>query len=133
VLNIPCACAFMALGLLPGTQAIAGPNDFADNQLPDGMKTHLTFALQYEELAQSNKSKADNWEFMADYFEKFPKEYRDPSTPVKEHVAQLRAVAAEYRKTEELDRELAKKHHGMARHGLGPPTMSLESPKESAN
>lgn len=133
MLKIPYACAFVALSLLLGTQAIAGPKDFADDQLSDGVKTHLTFALLYEQLAQSNKSKADNWEFMADYFEKFPKEYRDPSTPVKEHIAQLRAVAAEYRKTEELDRELADKHHSMARHGLGPPTISLESPKESAN
>lgn len=133
MLKIQFACAFVALGLLLGMQALAGPNDFADNQFPGRMKTHLAFALQYEELAQSNKSKADNWEFIADYFEKFPKEYRDPSTPVKEHIAQLRAVAAEYRKTEELDRELAKKHHSMALHGLGPPTMSSESPTESAN
>ena len=126
-------CIFMVFGLLTTMQAIAAPNDIPDEQLAGGKKTHFTLALQYEELAQSNKSKADNWEFMADYFEKFPKEYRDPSTPVNEHIAQLRAVAAEYRKTEELDRELAKKHHSMARHGLGPPTMLLESPKESAN
>lgn len=126
-------CAFLTCGLLLAIQATAGPNDVSDNQLPGGMKTHFTLALQYEELAQSNKSKADNWEFMADYFEKFPKEYNDPSTPVKEHIAQLRAVAAEFRKTEETDRELAKKHYSMARHGLGPPTMSLGSPKESAN
>jgi hypothetical protein len=69
---------------------------------------------------------------MADYFEKFPNEYHDTSTPVKEHIAQLRTIAANFRKTEEEDRVLTKKHHQMARHGMGPPTMS-ESPKKSAN
>jgi len=69
---------------------------------------------------------------MADYFEKFPNEYHDTSTPVKEHIAQLRTIAANFRKTEEEDRVLAKQHHQMARHGMGPPTLT-ESPKKSAN
>lgn len=90
-------------------------------------------ALQYEELAQINKSKADNWEFMADYIEKFPKEYHDPSMPLKEHIAQLRAIAADFRKTEEQCRELAKKLHSLARHGMGPAIPASKSPKESAN
>jgi hypothetical protein len=107
--------------------------DSPDGIVPGGVKTHFTLALQYEELAQINKSKADNWEFMADYIEKFPKEYHDPSMPLKEHIAQLRAIAADFRKTEEQDRALAKQHHYLARHGLGPPTMSAESAKESTN
>jgi len=133
MLKFQYACAFMALGLLAAMQSsFAGTADIPDSQLPGGVKTHFTLALQYEELAQINKSKADNWEFMADYFEKYPKEYHDTSMPVKEHIAQLRAIAADFRKTEEEDRVLAKKHHYMARHGLGPPTMSLESAKEPA-
>ena len=127
------ACAFLILGLLAPMQSFAGANDAPGDIPPGGVRTHFTLALQYEELAQINKSKADNWEFMADYFEKFPKEYNDTSMPLKEHIAQLRAIAADFRKTEEQDRALAKKHNYMARHGLGPPTMSLESTKESAN
>ena len=47
---------------------------------------------------------------MADYIEKFPKEYHDPSVTLKEHIAQLRAIAADFRKTEEQDQAIAKKH-----------------------
>jgi hypothetical protein len=69
---------------------------------------------------------------MADYYERFPKEYHDTSIPLKEHIAHLRAIAADFRKAEEQAMELAKEHHHMARHGMGPPTMPLESAKESA-
>ena len=99
--------------------------------LPGGVKTHFTLALQYEELAQINKSKADNWEFMADYYEKFPRVYHDTSMPLKEHIAHLRAIASDFRKAEDQARESAAEHHSLARHGMGPPTMALESSKES--
>jgi len=126
-------CAFLVLGLLAAMQTFAASGESLDGIKPGGVKTHFALALQYEELAQINKSKADNWEFMADYIEKFPKEYHDPSMPLKEHIAQLRAIAADFRTTEEQDRALAKKHHYLARHGLGPPTLTSESAKESAN
>ncbi|MGH7184072.1 MAG: hypothetical protein ACREJN_19140 [Nitrospiraceae bacterium] len=127
-------CAFLVLGLLAAVHTFAASGDSPDDStLPGGVKTHFTLALHYEELAQINKSKADNWEFMADYIEKFPKEYHDTSIPLKEHIDQLRAIAEDFRKTEEQDWALAKKHHHMARHGIGPPTLSLESSKESAN
>ena len=129
-------CAFLLFGLIAVMQTYTASGDVPDGIPPGGVKTHFTVALQYEELAQINKSKADNWEFMADYFEKFPKEYNDKSIPLKEHIAHLRAIAADFRKVEEQDRALAKKHHYLARHGLGPPTMSLESSgssKESPN
>ena len=114
-------------------QTFAASGDSPEGIRPGGVKTHFTVALQYEELAQINKSKADNWEFMADYIEKFPKEYQDPSVTLKEHIAQLRAIAADFRKTEEQDQASAKKHRYLARHGLGPPTLTSESAKESAN
>ena len=134
MLKLQYTCAFVVLGLFTAMHTFASSSDVpADSQLPGGVRTHFTLAVQYEELAQINKSKADNWEFMADYYEKFPKEYHDTSMPLKEHIAQLRAIAADFRKTEEQDRILAKKHHYMARHGLGPPTMSLESAKEPTN
>ena len=133
MLKLMYTCAFVVLGLLAAMQTLAATDSPDGIQPGGGVKTHFTLALQYEELAQINKSKADNWEFMADYIEKFPKEYHDTSMPLKEHIAQLRAIAADFRKTEEEDRAIAKKHHYMARHGLGPPTMSSESAKESAN
>ena len=128
-----CTCAVVVLSLLAPMHSFAASGDIPEGQLSGGVRTHFALALQYEERAQYNKSKADNWEFMADYYEKFPNEYHDTSMPVKEHIAQLRAIAADFRKTEEEDRVLAKKHHAMARHGLGPPTMSLESAKEPTN
>ena len=126
-------CAFLVLGLLAAVPTFAASGDSTEGISQGGIKTHFSVALQYEELAQINKSKADNWEFMADYIEKFPKEYHDPSVPLKEHIAQLRAIAADFRKTEEQDRALAKKHHSLARHGLGPVIKFSESPKESVN
>ena len=133
MLKLKYMCASLVLGLLASGQTFAASGDSPDGIVPGGVKTHFTLAVQYEELAQINKSKADNWEFMADYFEKFPKEYHDPSMPLKEHIAQLRAIAEDFRKTEEQDRALAKQHHYMARHGLGPPTLKTESAKEPAN
>jgi hypothetical protein len=125
---------FLILGFLATVQAFAGSsNVIPDSQLPGGVRTHFTLALHYEELAQINRSKADHWEFMADYYEKFPSEYRGTSTPLKEHIAQLRAIAADFRKAEDQARESAKEHHSQARHGMGPPTMSMESAKEPAN
>jgi hypothetical protein len=100
--------------------------DIPDGIPPGGVKTHFTLALQYEDLAQLNKSKADNWEFMADYYEKFPKDYNDTSMSLKEHITHLRAIASDFRRVDE-------KHHYLARHGLVPPTMSSESAKESPN
>ncbi|MEO8341867.1 MAG: hypothetical protein ABI604_19555 [Nitrospirota bacterium] len=118
-------CAFLVLGLLPAMQTFAASGDSTEGILKGGVKTHFSVAQQYEELAQINKSKADNWEFMANYIEKFPKEYHDTSIPLKEHIAQLRAIAADFRKTEEQDRALAEKHHSLARHGIGP---AIETP-----
>ena len=132
-MRIQYTCAFLLLGLFATVQAFAGSGDIPDSQLPGGVRTHFTLALQYEELAQSNKSKADNWEFMADYYEKFPQEYHDTAIPLKDHITHLRAIAADFRKAEEQDKALAKRHHYLARHGLGPPTMSLEPARESAN
>ncbi|HEY6262289.1 MAG TPA: hypothetical protein VIW47_11895 [Nitrospiraceae bacterium] len=136
MLKLQFTCTFLALGLVVAMQSFAASADVPEGIPPGGVKTHFTVALQYEELAQINKAKADNWEFMADYYEKFPKEYNDKSMSLKEHIAHLRAIAADFRKVEEQDRALAKKHHYLARHGLGPPTMSLESSesaKESPN
>ena len=126
-------CAFLILGVLATVQSFAGTTDIPESQLPGGVKTHFTLALYYEELAQINKSKAEHWEFMADYYEKFPKEYHGTSIPLKEHISQLRAIAVDFRKAEDQARETAKEHHYQARHGIGPPIMSLESGKESAN
>jgi hypothetical protein len=126
-------CVFLVLGLFAAMQTFAASDESPEGIVPGGVKTHFALAVQYEELAQINKSKADNWEFMADYIEKFPKEYHDPTMPLKEHIAQLRAIAADFRTTEKQDRALAKKHHDLARHGLGPSTLTSEAAKESAH
>ncbi len=110
----------MVLGLLFSTQGFAGSKDIPEGITDKNIRTHFEIALHYEEQAQANKSKADNWEFMADYFEKFPKEYTETTMPVKEHIAHLRAIAADFKKAEEHDRALAAKHRALSRHGLGP-------------
>lgn len=119
MLKIKWACAFLVLGFLVAMQTFAGSHDIPDG-IVGGVKTHFGLAMEYEEQAQIAKSKADNWEFMADYYEKFPKEYHDASMPLKEHIAHLRSIAEDFKKTEEQDRALAKKHRLLSRHGLGP-------------
>jgi hypothetical protein len=112
--------AFLVLGLLVTMHSFAGSKDVPEGITDKNIRTHFEVALHYEEQAQANKSKADNWEFMVDYFEKFPKEYNGTTMPVKEHIAQLRAIAADFKKAEEHDRALASKHRALSRHGLGP-------------
>ena len=112
--------AFLVLGLLVAMHSFAGSKDIPEGITDKNIRTHFEVALHYEEQAQANKSKADNWEFMADYYEKFPKEYNETTIPVKEHIAHLRAIAADFKKAEEHDRALAAKHRALSRHGLGP-------------
>jgi hypothetical protein len=47
---------------------------------------HHSLAMYYEEQAQLNKTKAQDWDFQADYDKKFPSAYSGTST-VAEHVA----------------------------------------------
>jgi hypothetical protein len=60
MLKFQYTCAFLILGFLSTVQTFAGSSDPPAGQLAGGVKTHFTLALHYDDLAQTNKSKADN-------------------------------------------------------------------------
>jgi hypothetical protein len=59
-----------------------------------------------------NKTKAQDWDFQADYYQKFPSAYSGKST-VAEHVTRLCAVAEDVRKDAKCSEELAAKHRSL--------------------
>ncbi|MDH4371461.1 MAG: hypothetical protein OEV99_16695 [Nitrospira sp.] len=104
------------VSVLLATQSYAGGHPAIAER---GASDHHDLAMYYEEEAQKNKSKALDWEFAADYFEKFPDTYTG-KMKVSEHIASLREAAADFRKTAEKDQQLASKHRAMMRQGVGP-------------
>lgn len=108
--------SLLFLGVLSTTQSYAGGHPTIADK---GTNDHHDLAMFYEEQAQMNKTKALDWEFAADYFEKFPDAYTG-KMKVAEHVASLREAAEEFRKTAEKDQQLASKHRAMMRQGVGP-------------
>ena len=85
--------AFLVLGLLVAMHSFAGSKDIPEGITDKNIRTHFEVALHYEEQAQANKSKADNWELMADLYEKFPKEYNPQTITAKETIAHPPASA----------------------------------------
>jgi hypothetical protein len=104
------------IGMVLATQSYAGGHPTIGDK---GTSDHHDLAMYYEEEAQKNKSKALDWEFAADYFEKFPDTYTG-KMKVSEHIASLREAAEDFRKTAEKNQQLASKHRAMMRQGVGP-------------
>ncbi|MDC8446805.1 MAG: hypothetical protein LV473_00450 [Nitrospira sp.] len=61
-------CAFLGLGLLISTQSFAGHP--LEKLIDKG--DHQGLAAHYAEEAKDFKAKAEQWEFAAEYYEKFP-------------------------------------------------------------
>lgn len=115
MLKVKWSCMFLVLGLLLATQSVADHGD------PEGIYgkavgDHFSLAIYYEEQAQAHKTKAENWEFAADYYKAFPREFTGKMT-VDEHIAHIRSVAEDFRKAEQQDRALAAKHRDLMRKG----------------
>lgn len=115
MLKVSWTCAFLVLGLL------VAPQSFADHGDPEGIigkagGDHFSLANYYEEQAQIHKTKAENWEFAADYYKRFPGEFTGKMT-ADEHIAHCRSIAEDFRKAEKEDRALAAKHRDMMRKG----------------
>ena len=104
----------VALGLLMSMPA------FASGDLQSQIKTgdHRKLEMDYLEKAKNLKIKADQWEFLAEYYEKFPQEYSGGSENVNRHITSLRAMAEDYRKAMHEARDVASRHHSLIRKGL---------------
>lgn len=112
--------AFVALGLLIVNQSFAGGTPNIEGMAGKAVGDHHQLAMYYDEQAQINKTKAQDWEFAADYYEKFPGEFTGKGMTAAEHIAHCRAIAEDFRKAEQQNRELAAKHRSLMRHGQGP-------------
>ena len=78
---------------------------------------HRKLEMYYLEEAKSLKAKAEKWEVLAEYYEKFPEEYSGGSENVHKHIENVRAIAEDYRKAMHEARDLAVRHHSLIRKG----------------
>ena len=109
-------CAFLGLSLLISTQSFAGHP--LEKLIDKG--DHQGLAAHYAEEAKDFKAKAEQWEFAAEYYEKFPGAFEGDSSKVSEHIAHLRAIAEDFRKAAHEARDLANQHRSQVRKGQGP-------------
>lgn len=106
-------CLFVVLGFLVSMPA------FAEDHLEALIKAgdHRKLEMYYLDEAKDLKTKADKWEFIAEYYEKFPEEYSGGVDNVHKHIANLRAMAEDYRKAMHEARDLASRHRSLMRKG----------------
>lgn len=104
---------FLALSFLMSTPALASEDLEALIKAGD----HRKLEMYYLDEAKNLKAKADKWEFIAEYYEKFPEEYSGGSESVHKHIQNLRAMADDYRKAMHEARDLASRHHSLMRKG----------------
>jgi hypothetical protein len=92
---------------------------FAEEHLEALIKAgnHRMLENYYLEEAKDLRAKADKWEFIAEYYEKFPEEYSGGGDNVHKHIEHLRAMADDYRRAMHEARDLAMQHHAMIRKG----------------
>ncbi len=109
--------AFMVVGLLMANQSFAGGTPNIESMGGKAVGDHHQLTMYYDEQAQIAKSKAQDWEFAADYYEKFPGEFTGKGMTASEHIAHCRAIAEDFKKAEQQNRELAAKHRSLMRKG----------------
>ncbi|MFO0698322.1 MAG: hypothetical protein U0236_03760 [Nitrospira sp.] len=103
----------LALGILMSMPAFA--SDDMESLIKAG--DHRKLEMYYLEEAKNLKAKADQWEFVAEYYEKFPQEYSGDSANVPMHIVNVHAIADDYRKAMHEARDLAARHHSLLRKG----------------
>lgn len=106
-------CLFLTLGFLMSMPVFAADDLEALIKAGD----HRKLEMYYLEEAKNLKAKADQWEFVAEYYEKFPQEYSGDSATVHMHIVNVRAMAEDYRKAMHEARDLASRHHSLIRKG----------------
>lgn len=104
---------FLVLGLLMTMPVLA--SDDLEALIKTG--DHRKLEMYYAEEAKALKAKADKWEVLAEYYEKFPDEYSGGSENVHKHIENVRAMAEDYRKAMHEVRDLALRHHSLIRKG----------------
>ncbi|MDF0665465.1 MAG: hypothetical protein P0119_05230 [Nitrospira sp.] len=106
-------CVCLALGFLMSVPALA--SDDLEAMIKAG--DHRKLEMYYREEAQNLKTKADRWEFIAEYYEKFPQDFAGDPATVQMHINNVRAMAEDYRKASHEARDLARRHSSLMRKG----------------
>lgn len=107
--------AFLVFGSFATSQSFAGDHGKPDiTEKSKGGGDHHSMMMYYEEQEQVAKSKARDWEFAAEYYEKFPAAFTGKMTAA-EHVAHCRAIAEDFKKDAERYSGLADKHRSLMR------------------
>jgi phage tail tape-measure protein len=106
-------------GIFLGLSLLMTMPVFASDDLEALIKAgdHRKLKMHYAEEAKTLKAKADKWEVLAEYYEKFPDEYSGGSENVHMHIENVRAMADDYRKAMHEARDLALRHHSLIRKG----------------
>ena len=112
MLKVKWTCAFMVLGLLVAMQSFAAES--LETMISKG--DHQGLQSYYSQQAQEFKTKADNWEFAAEFYEKHPGEPTG-SVSSAQHIAHCRTIAESLRKAGHEARDLASQHYQLSRKG----------------
>jgi len=112
-------CAFLVLGFLIATHSLAAQPPAIESRDGKPAGNHFSLWQYYEQQAQLNESKAQKWDFVADYYEKFPAAFAGKMS-IKDHIAQCRAIAEDLRMAANKDHELASQHFSMMRKDVIP-------------
>ncbi len=106
-------CLFVAFSVMVSMPALA--EDHLEALIKAG--DHRKLEMYYLDEAKALKTKADKWEFIAEYYEKFPEEYSGGADNVHKHIENLRAMADDHRKAMHEARDLASRHRSLMRKG----------------
>lgn len=105
--------ALFCIGLIVTTQGCV-----IERPKLEGLKDLSQLVQHHAEQAEKNRHKAQDWEDLADYYEKFPDAYSGKMS-VAEHISILREAAQDLRKDAEEHEEQAEKKRELIRKGAG--------------
>lgn len=112
ILKVRLTCAFMVLGLLVAMPSFAAES--LETMISKG--DHEGLQGYYSQQAQEFKTKAENWEFAAEFYDKHPGDATG-STSAAQHIAHCRTIAESLRKAAHEARDLASQHYQLSRKG----------------
>jgi len=81
--------------------------------------SHYSLWRYYERQAQLNDTRAQTWDFIAEYYEKFPSAFSG-NLNVEDHIAHCRAIAEDYKMAANQDAEWASEQRSMMRRDVFP-------------
>jgi len=110
--------AIIMLGLLFATQALAGRASVFQEMDGKPAGDHHSLAMYYEEQAQLDRRKAEEWDFLANHHANFPLELGTLNAD--DYINRCRTMAEDFRNLEKWHHKLALKHMALMRKDVIP-------------